>query len=555
MNPSNSPAPRPRPAGPRRARPTVLGLSLRVRVFLVMVVVIAPAMLFLSFLSYQKTREYVLQAADERGRLAAQDLAAWVAEHGEKSTEADVNGELDRRLKSGTGLLELAVFNMVDSQLVPLTARGEGLGMDVSNTLQDAVLEPGPKIAHVGQVPNRVLEVSMAAPKPGGIAAVVRARLSLREADSVITRSGVQVLVLTLVMLIVLGALLYLYMGQAVSGPVLALVNTMERVTKGERSALAEVRAGGEIGWLAVTLNHMLQNLRRSEEENVRLLAQIRRMNEDLRERVREATEELAQKNEELKAAQDRLFSTQRDLSRVERLASLGQLAGEIAHEVGTPLNAISGHIQLLRRDATLPPPARERLQIVENQVDRLAAIIRNVLTTLRPPVLAREPVDLNELLSDLLRFTAPLLEGKHIVSHLEPGADLATMGADRSQLEQVFLNLITNSMDAMPHGGEIRIRTRNVAGTTGSSGQIEVRFTDSGAGIAPEDLKRVFQPFHSSKAPGAGAGLGLAICREIVRRHGGEIRAESESGRGASVVLTFPASPSGSVEASDEST
>jgi two-component system, NtrC family, sensor kinase len=538
VNPTGPVSP-PRAAASGAIRP-VAGLSLRLRVFLIMVVVIAPAMLFLSYLSYQKTRQYETRSAEDRARLAAQDLASWVAAH----ERSDVEKELDRRLAAGSGLLELAVFDFEGGQFVPVAARGQGIGTAVSQTLQDAMINQpeGPQQEFVGEVPDRVLEVSTAVNRKDQSLAIVRVRLSLRNADSAIARSGQQVVVLTVVMLLVLGAILYLYMGQAVSGPVLTLVNTMQRVTQGERSALAEVRAGGEIGWLAVTLNHMLQNLRRSEDENARLLAQIRRMNDDLRMRVREATEELAKKNEELKGAQDRLFSTQRDLSRFERLASLGQLAGEIAHEVGTPLNAISGHIQLLRRDDSLAAPARERLHIVENQVDRLAAIIRNVLTTLRPPVLVREPVQLNEVLAELLRFTAPLLEGKSIASRLEAAPDLAALAADRSQLEQVFLNLITNSMDAMPRGGEIVIQTRNVASANGAPQSIEVRFTDNGAGIAPEDLKRVFQPFHSSKAPGAGAGLGLAICREIVQRHGGEIRAESQPGRGASVILSFPA-------------
>src|SRR5262249_19147077 len=121
------------------------------------------------------------------------------------------------------------------------------------------------------------------------------------------------------------------------------------------------------------------------------------------------------------------------------------------------------------------------------------------------------------------------------------PARDLSPVSADRSQLEQVFLNLLTNSMDAMPHGGSILIATRNVPATDGAPDLVEVRFTDSGAGIAPEEPRRVFNPVSSTKAPGTGAGLGLAICREIVKRHGGEIRIESEQGQGTSLILTFP--------------
>jgi len=524
-----------------RSRRTIPGLSLRLRVFLLMAAVLAPAMLLLSAMNYRQMREFVERAAQSRGQLAARDLAAWAGERPPEGVTEEAVRELDRRLASWSDATELALFELEQGELRPIAARGRGPGAVATTTdnvagardaaYQEVRIEEG----------ERVLETSSPVHRGGRIAGVARTRLSLREADAVLARTAREVFLLTALALVVLGALLHFYMGQAVSGPVQSLVTTMRRVTEGERSALAEVRGGGEIGWLALSLNHMLQNLRRSEEQNTRLLAQIQGMNEELQRRVEEATEELARKNEELKGAQERLFSVQRDLSRLERMASLGQLAGEIAHEVGTPLNAISGHIQLLRRDEALPGAARERLQIVEAQVDRLATIIRSFLTTLRPRGPATARIQLPRLLAEVLRFTAPLLEGKGITARVEEEAGLRDVAADASQIEQVFLNLLTNSMDAMPAGGEIVVQTRNAGGGDGA-GLVEVRWSDSGQGIAPEDVRRVFQPLYTSKAPGSGSGLGLSICREIVRQHGGEIRAESGPGRGTTFVLTLPA-------------
>ncbi len=517
------------------------GISLRIRVFLILAAVITPVMLVFSYLNYRQTKVYVERAATREGQLAAQDLAAWIADHRElEAREAD--RELERRLVSWTSALEFAAFELKDGSLVPIAARGTGPGLTPTARDQDAVLSAETQVELREGATERELEVSVPFFRDNQVRGVVRTRLSLREADATLATSQRSVLLLTLGTLVFLGSLLYLYLGQAVSTPVLSLITAMRRVTKGERTVLAEVQAGGEMGWLATNFNHMLVGLRRSEEKNNRLIGQIRLMNEELTDRIREATDALAKKNEELKDAQENLFSVQRDLSRVERLASLGQLAGEIAHEVGTPLNAISGHIQLLMRDAALPEAARERLAVVESQVDRLASIIRNVLTTLRPPVPAAEPLRLNDLIGELLRFTAPLLEGKGIAASIETAPDLWPVAGDRSQLQQVFLNFLTNAMDAMPDGGVISIAGQNLPSSNGVADQVELRFRDSGAGIEPGDLKRIFQPFHSTKEPGAGAGLGLAICREIVRRHGGEIRAESEPGRGTNLIVTFPA-------------
>jgi signal transduction histidine kinase len=525
-----------------RSRRAIPGLSLRLRVFLLMAAVLAPAMLLLSSINYRQMRQFVEWAAQSRGQLAARDLAAWAGERTFQVVNEEAVRELDRRLASWSDALELALFELEEGELRPIAARGRGPGAVATTTdnVAGARDEPYQEVRIDGD--ERVLETSSPVHRGGRITGVARTRLSLSAADALLARTAREVFLLTALALVVLGALLHFYMGQAVSGPVQSLVTTMRRVTEGERSALAEVRGGGEIGWLALSLNHMLQNLRRSEEQNTRLLAQISGMNEELQKRIEEATEELARKNEELKGAHERLFSVQRDLSRLERMASLGQLAGEIAHEVGTPLNAISGHIQLLRRDAaSLSGGARERLEIVEAQVDRLATIIRSFLTTLRPRGPSTARIELPRLLAEVVRFTAPLLEGKGITVRVEGEAGLRDVAADASQIEQVFLNLLTNSMDAMPGGGEIVVRTRNVGGGDGAA-QVEVRWSDSGQGIAPEDVRRVFQPLYTSKAPGSGSGLGLSICREIVRQHGGEIRAESAPGQGTTFVLTLPA-------------
>ena len=225
----------------------------------------------------------------------------------------------------------------------------------------------------------------------------------------------------------------------------------------------------------------------------------------------------------------------QRRLGRAERFAALGALAATLAHELGTPLHSIAGHLDLLRADPTLPAPLRQRTEVVAGEVDRLCRLIRGHLKQLRSPLPQPAPTDLNAVVTRIARVMEPVLESRGIATTL----DLAPKAADRflcdaQQVEQVLVNLVQNALDAMPEGGHLTIRT--AASEEGRA----ISVHDTGEGIPPELLEHVFEPFFTTKEEGRGTGLGLGLCREIAHHHGGDVALDSEPGYGTIVTLTL---------------
>jgi signal transduction histidine kinase len=268
-----------------------------------------------------------------------------------------------------------------------------------------------------------------------------------------------------------------------------------------------------------------------------RMLARIENFNAELAQKVQDATAELARRNEELKRINEELFETQKTLARSERLAIAGQLAAGLAHEIGTPLNSISGHVQLLARQGVGGAAGARRLEIIERQIDSIVRTVRQLLSWTRQFDLRLEQVDVRQLLEDSLTLSSPALQHRKINVVRSWGRNCPRVYADPGYLQQVFLNLINNSMDAMPTGGTLTTRTRFQA----SEKEVIIEVEDTGIGIAPDTLQRIFEPMFTTKRMGTGAGLGLAISDQIVRQHRGSIRAESEVGRGTRFTIVLP--------------
>jgi signal transduction histidine kinase len=211
-------------------------------------------------------------------------------------------------------------------------------------------------------------------------------------------------------------------------------------------------------------------------------------------------------------------------------------LAASLAHEIGTPLNAIAGHMQLLSRNHPRHLDTQRRVQIINQQLEFIVSIVRNLLerTHKRQPVFAQ--TDLNRLLSSLCALVAPMLEQRDIRYKLSLDPDAPDILADRKMLQQVFLNLINNSVDAMPAGGHISIMTR----FDRALDLTEITLSDSGIGIEPQVADKIFEPMWTTKPE--GSGFGLAIVREIIRDHGGDIEPVQMHGEGASFRITLPA-------------
>lgn len=262
-----------------------------------------------------------------------------------------------------------------------------------------------------------------------------------------------------------------------------------------------------------------------------------------LRERVRDATIELQKRNQQLQETNLELWHTNRRMNELGRLAAAGQTAAHFAHEVGTPLNLISGHVQLLRSDLDRDPrDAESRIKTISAQIERIERIVRRMLDKTRFET-ELSPVDLNAVLRKLCDAMSPAFDKRNI--HLvETFADkLPLMAGSSDRLQQLFLNLMNNSLDAMSEGGEIQVRT-GVEGKPGKAQRIVVDFTDTGSGMTPEVMSHIFDPLYTTKDRGRGTGLGLVIVNQVVAELAGTLTVESELGKGTRFRLTFPAIP-----------
>ena len=226
-----------------------------------------------------------------------------------------------------------------------------------------------------------------------------------------------------------------------------------------------------------------------------------------------------------------------RTLERNEKLMTLGQIAAGIAHEINTPLTAVSAYAQLLslRSDDT---KAAESARRIQEGVERIHRLVRNLMSFVRPPSEDLYPVDLNEVVADALSFSRyEVTRGStRLVEDLAD--DLPKVLGSKDQLVQILINLLTNARDAVAGRGTVTVRTRH------ENGRVLLVVEDDGPGIAPGHIDRLFEPFFTTKPPGKGTGLGLFVAQGIASRHRGSVTLESEPGRGTRAVLSLPAFP-----------
>ncbi|HET8540283.1 MAG TPA: ATP-binding protein [Anaeromyxobacter sp.] len=301
------------------------------------------------------------------------------------------------------------------------------------------------------------------------------------------------------VLLIVIYSLVALAIGvgaalvsQRLLAPIQTLTEGVKAVAAGDLTRQVAVRGKDEIGLLAREFNAMAASLDRQRDE----------------------------------------------LRRAERLAAVGRISAQITHEIRNPLNAIGLNAELLQEElesAAAPPlDAVQLVRAISREVDRLNGVAEEYLRFARLPKPQLAHQDLSEILASLLDFLGPELQGARIRVERELAPAPPGVRGDEAQLRAVFLNLLRNSREAMPGGGVVRVST------TAADGGVEVRVSDTGRGIPPGDLTRIFEPFYSTKE--RGTGLGLAFVQQVVREHGGTIVCESEVGRGTAFTIRLPA-------------
>jgi signal transduction histidine kinase len=330
---------------------------------------------------------------------------------------------------------------------------------------------------------------------------------------------------------VVLSAVIQLLLSLALMNWVNKPLDLISRALKSESPDLVRPleKQAHEFGNLARLIRGFFE-----QKENLATEVTVRKQAQAELARHEHHLEELVQdRTRELQQAQEQLV-------REERLAALGQAAGGIAHELRNPLAAIRNATYYLNtvHGRDLPEKGVRQLTTIEEQVERSNQIITNLLDFARGRSAEPEECRVEDILQDAIRQAA-LPAGVEVVNHI-PG-DLPRVMVDPRQMVQVFLNLLTNASQAMEASGRVTVegRRQNEPPAAESGERIAVSVSDTGPGISPEALARVFEPLFTTKT--RGTGLGLAICKSFVERNGGNISAESEPGKGATFIVTLP--------------
>jgi signal transduction histidine kinase len=298
----------------------------------------------------------------------------------------------------------------------------------------------------------------------------------------------------------VLAVSLSLFLTHLVTNPIQDLIVTMERAERG-LEARVEVKSSDDIGRLGGAFNSLLSKLERA------------------RRRV------------------ERYHYEQ--MKRADRLASIGEMAAGIAHEIKNPLAGIAGVIQVFKKDLPMGDQNRAVLEEVLSQVGRMDKAVRNLLSFARPPEPKMTLVDVNELIGKLFDFLAPQFAKHSIQSERRLATGLPWLKLDPDLIQQALINIALNAIQAMPEGGRFTVETRSVKPEQELNGSVEILFMDTGKGISTENLSRIFNPFFTTRQQ--GTGLGLSITQRIIEQHNGEINVMSSPGKGASFTISFP--------------
>lgn len=263
-------------------------------------------------------------------------------------------------------------------------------------------------------------------------------------------------------------------------------------------------------------------------EDGLLMLATVR----DITKR-KEMEHALRTKSEEVREVSQQLWQT-------AKLATMGELAASIAHELNNPLGTVSLGVEDLLTTTRPDSPAYRELKVIEQETERMARLVANLLQFSRPGHQQISTFNVSEEIEKTLELSFFFLRKRTVTAVREFAPDLPLIQGDRQKLRQVFLNLIVNASDAMPRGGTLTLRAR-AAALGADQPAVVLEFTDTGTGIPPENLSKIMEPFFTTKEAGKGTGLGLAICRRIAQEHRGTIDITSELGKGTTVRVMLP--------------
>jgi two-component system, NtrC family, sensor kinase len=349
-------------------------------------------------------------------------------------------------------------------------------------------------------------------------------KIPLRELDSAVAKSSFEFYMIAIAATLILMSILIYFTRKRIKDPLNDLIKVSLAVANGDKSTRIEIKAGqvDDMRMVSQAFNNMLDNLQAANEE-------LENWSQQLEYKVQK-------KSEELGAAQN-------ELMHIERLASLGKLSSSVAHEINNPLSGILIYTKLLHKQLSNPETMglkREsmlkNLLLIENETKRCGDIVRGLLDFSRKDQDDFEPRHLHEILEETyeLMHHPIAIANNRFLTDLSATSDMVFCSPN--QIKQACVALLVNASEAVRENGEIVIRTRNQ-----DQDSISFDITDTGMGIAPEDLPHIFEPFFSTKQDARGIGLGLAIVHGIIQNHKGRIQVKSDVGKGTIITVTLP--------------
>ncbi len=527
-------------------RQKIQQIGLKTKITLFIVLIVAGVLLLASYLDYHFARKDQIDLYLDRNLYIAKQIDASISDRAIREDLPHIRDEVEEWLLSRPFLMEIDLFlfstkgwdlivsNSKDVYLTSLTLTNE----QIKHLKKDEHLS---SLHDVGE--ERWLEVIVPLHLETRVVGGIRVVSTLDEAQNYLSKKRERAMILTFSSILLILITLAILFGKLVGDPIQRLVEAMTRAERGDLETEVHVQSEDELGKLGRNFNRMLKTIRETHEQNIQLLRQVNQFNEELTKKIEAATSELAGRNEELRFLNEALFESQRQLSQSEKLAAVGEVTAAMAHQIGTPLNSISGYIQLILQDGNLKSKDRDRLKIIESQLDRLADSVKNLLSSTRQPKPQLRTLHLNELLEELIHLSEPWFLARNVTLSTQFSPDLPPMLGDPTHLQTLFLNLIANALDAMPKGGVLTIRTQQILPPLPSENGrwLKISIADTGIGITDESKKKIFDPFFTTKKMGEGTGLGLAICEKIVKEHSGKIEVESEVGKGSTFLISIP--------------
>ena len=521
-------------------------VGLKTKITFLIVFIVAGVLLLTGYLDYHFAKKDQIDFSFNRNILIAKQIDASIPDRAIREDLPRIRDEVEEWLLSRTFLMgiDVLLFSDKDWELIVSHSRDThpaplALSKDQINRLKkDKDLS---SLHDVGE--EKWLEVIVPLHFGTKVIGGIRLVSSLEEVQRFLTKKRDRAIILTFFSMFVILITLTVLFGKLVGTPIRKLVEAMSRAEQGDLETEAHIQSEDELGKLGQNFNRMLKTIRETHEQNIQLLRQVSQFNEELTRKIEAATSELAKRNDELRLLNEALFESQRQLGQSEKLAAVGQVTATMAHQIGTPLNSISGYIQLIRQDGNLLPKDQDRFKIIESQLDRLADSVKNLLSFTRQPKPQLKSLEVNEVLEELIHLSEPWLLARNVKIATHLSANLPPVFGDPTHLQTLFLNLITNAVDAMPKGGALMIKTRQVPSPLSSTDGkwLEISIADTGIGITEESKKRIFEPFFTTKKMGEGTGLGLSICEKIIKEHSGRIELESEVGKGSTFFIFLP--------------